>query len=427
MTQNSELIKGIGFLALVASCFNCTVGGGIFRLPATVYSIAGTLSPIVFLLCFFTMLLVAGVFIQVGRTIRVSGGPYAYVKPVLGDYFGFICGVLLWILATLAFASISNAYAHFVALALPGLENSMSEPLILAVSLAGLALFNARGVKSGAKISMILALIKILPLAFLIVIGLPHLNADALALPEQWNGENIARGAMILIFAFTGMESALIPSGEIENPEKTLPRTLMFSSTLVLILYLGVQFVSQSVLGSELGQPGISPLALAAEKMIGPSGALILGIGAIFSTFGYLSAMTLSLPRSLLAFAENGYLPRIVGRISEKSKAPVLAIWIQVLITFILAVTNQFEKLAILANLSAILMYLLCAIAAIKLARSNAKAGRINSLIPLGAILTMGFLLTSVTIQEWVSVLTLIVSCSLGYFWKNHIRTRPVS
>lgn len=419
MNQNSDLIKGIGFLALVASCFNCTVGGGIFRLPATVYAIAGNQSPVIFLLCFFIMLLVSGVFIQVGRSIRVSGGPYAYVKPVLGDFLGFICGVLLWFLATFAFASISNAYAHFVALQLPISQNSLNESLILAVSLGGLAYFNSKGVKAGAKVSLVLAFIKIVPLIFLILIGIPHLNQDALMLPTKWDGEIIARGAMILIFAFTGMESALIPSGEIENPEKTLPRTLLLSSTLVLILYLGVQFVSQSVLGPELGQPGISPLAMTAEKILGPTGSLILGIGAVFSTFGYLSAMTLSLPRNLLAFAENGYLPKRFAKLSEKSKVPVFAIWTQVFVTFVLAVTNQFEKLALLANLSAILMYLICAIAAIKLTRTNSNLSWLNSIIPIGAMITMMFLLTSVTTQEWVGVLSLLVICSMGYQWKK--------
>ena len=120
METTKNLVKGLGFFALVASCFNCTVGGGIFRLPSSVYALTGSLSPIVYVVCFLVMLFVAGVFIQVGRTIKTSGGPYAYVKPILGNYSGFICGVLLWSLATFAFASVANAYAHFVAQLIPG-------------------------------------------------------------------------------------------------------------------------------------------------------------------------------------------------------------------------------------------------------------------------------------------------------------------
>lgn len=419
MQKQTDLVKGIGFLALVASCFNCTVGGGIFRLPSTVYAIAGSLSPVVYLLCFFIMLLVAGVFIEVGRSIRVSGGPYAYVKPILGEYPGFICGVLLWFLAAFAFASIANAYAHFVALLLPTEPTPLIEAVILGFSLFALATFNSMGVKSGAKVSLALALIKILPLLLLFIVGIPHLNSNALALPAEWDSSTLARGAMILIFAFTGVESALIPSGEIENPEKTLSKSLLYSLFLVLFLYLGVQSVSQSVLGEGLGQPGIAPLTLTASSILGPVGGLILGFGAVFSTLGYLSAMTLNLPRSLLAFSENGYLPKSLSKISEKTKAPVTAIWIQILIVFILAVTNQFEKLAVLANLSAILMYILCAIAAILLMKKVDNLTFLKSLVPIGAILTMGFLLTSLSMDEWISVLSLVVLSSIVYAIKK--------
>ena len=90
---SQKLLPSLGLLALIASCFNCTVGGGIFRLPQSVYAISGQASLLVYLLCFLVMLSVAGVFIIVGRTIRVSGGPYAYVKPVLGEFTAFLSGV----------------------------------------------------------------------------------------------------------------------------------------------------------------------------------------------------------------------------------------------------------------------------------------------------------------------------------------------
>jgi len=419
MKSDSSLVKGLGFFALVASIFNCTVGGGIFRLPASVYQIAGDLSPFVYLLCFVIMTLVAGVFIQVGSSIQVSGGPYAYVKPVLGEYWGYLCGVLLWFLATFAFASVANAYAHFTALIFPA--NAIPpEPLILALTLALLAFFNSRGVKSGAKVSIVLAGVKILPLALLVAVGLPEFAVgEGLSLPNRWEGSVLARGAMVLIFAFTGVESALIPSGEIRDPNKTLPRALLVSLTLVLFLYMGVHLTAQSSLGSGLADPNVPPLAAAGEKLMGPSGAWILAIGAVFSTLGYLSALTLSLPRSLLAFAEDGYLPAFFSRVSSQTKAPVTAIWFQVAIVFILAASSQFEKLAVLANLSAILMYLLCSVAAILLLMRS-PSPRLRALwIPIAATFPMLFLLTSVTLEEWLSVLGLSLLASGLYLLKK--------
>jgi amino acid transporter len=418
MQKKDDLVRGLGFLALIASCFNCTVGGGIFRLPQSVYAIAGRGSLFVYVLCFLVMLSVAQVFIQVGRTITVSGGPYAYVKPILGSYWGYLCGVLLWFLATFAFASVGNAYAHFVALLFTDGTERGVEALILGVSLLGLGAFNGRGVKSGARVSLILGGLKILPLLFLCAIGIPHLNFDHLFFPQSLNGSELARGAMVLIFAFTGVECALIPSGEIHAPEKTLPRALILSLTLVLFLYLGVHSVSQSELGDGLSAPGISPLALAAEHLVGPVGAFILAVGAVISTLGYLSAMTLSLPRSLYAFSKDGYLPEFLSVVDSGSQAPVRAIWVQLGVVVFLSVSSQFERLAGLWNLSAILMYGLCSIAALILLRRNSGL-TLKVLIPISAMATMGFLLTSVTLLEWGSVIVLIALASFLYRFKK--------
>jgi APA family basic amino acid/polyamine antiporter len=413
-----KLVKGLGFLGLVAASFNCTVGGGIFRLPSIVYQLAGSAAPLVFLICFLVMLLIVWVFVLVGSETAESGGPYAYVEPVLGPYFGFICGVLLWLLAVFAMASVSTAYASFVANLIPMLDHTVGRAVILAVTFIGFGAMNSAGVHAGSRLSLVLSIAKLLPLLLLIAVGLPHLSAERLALPSEIDTDSLARATMLLVFAFTGAESALIPSGEIENPKQTLPRALFTALFLVLFLYLMVQFVAQSTLGGELANAGSAPLALVAEKLMGPQGRLILLIGAVLSTAGYLSAMTLALPRSLLAFAQKGYLPKALTAFNA-SHAPVTAIWVQALITWLLAISNGFESLAILANLSAILMYVMCAVAAIKLKQGGSFT--MKKTIPWLAILTMSFLLTSVTLGEWASVLGLLVLATVLYFVKQKV------
>ena len=403
------LVRGLGLLGLIASVFNCTVGGGIFRLPASVYQIVGAASPIVYLVCFVVVLLVANVFVQVGSHVSKTGGPYAYVEPVLGKYFGFICGVLLWCLATFAMASVANAYAHFTAQLFSTSVNLIFEAIILAITLGSLAFFNIKSLKAGSGISIFLGAAKILPLLILVAAGITRLEPAHLELPQviDWNG--IARGSMILIFAFTGLECALIPSGEIKHPEKNIPRALYSALVLVFLLYLGVQFVSQSVLGAALSEPGVSPLALSAERLMGGGGKWLLMIGASVSTLGYLSAITLSLPRSLYAFAIDGYLPQFLAKVDHRHHTPSNAIWVQVLIACLLAISSQFERLAVLADLSAILMYALCAVAAIRMKKWSAVT----------TLIALAFLLTSVTRVEWLSVGSLILISSGLYYWKN--------
>jgi APA family basic amino acid/polyamine antiporter len=415
MTQNksdSQLIRGLGMIGLIAASFNCTVGGGIFRLPVSVYNIAGNASPLVYLICFFVMLLIVTVFVQVGRDIESSGGPYAYVQPVLGRFPAFLCGVLLWALATFAMAAVAAAYAGFVGAFFPVLSGSVGQATTLAVTFGALAWFNTVGVKTGSRVSIVLSIAKILPMLVLVGVGLPQLKPGALALPAEIDTSALARGAMILIFAFTGVESALIPSGEIKNPRETLPRSLYISLFLVLFLYLGIQAVTQSELGSQMGtvtSSSASPLAIAAGQLMGPFGTTLLSLGAILSTLGYLSAITLTLPRSLYAFGRDGYLPSVLARVHPVYHSPAIAIVTQIAIAWLLAVSSLFEHLAVLSNLSAILMYGLCAVAAIKLGKR---------IVPVLAILAMGALLLTVTASEWMSVVSVLLVSSLGYWVK---------
>jgi APA family basic amino acid/polyamine antiporter len=406
----NRLVQGLGLFGLIAATFNCTVGGGIFRLPASVYQIAGQASPLVYLICFTVMLLVATVFIQVGRHIRSSGGPYAYVQPVLGPYAAYLCGVLLWALATFAMAAVAAAYAGFVTTFIPSLSSELGKAAILGTTFSLLIYFNLRGVKAGSAVSIVLSLFKILPLLALIVLGIPEFKTEALQLPENIEWESLSRAAIILVFAFTGVESALIPSGEIQNPEKNLPRAIYIAMGLVLFLYLGVQAVAQSTLGTQMGNAinaQQSPLAAAAEVLIGPRGAVLLGIGAVLSTLGYLSAITLSLPRSLFSFAQDGFLPAKLAELDPVTHAPKNAIIAQVIVAFLLAASSLFEKLAVLSNVSALLMYSICAIAAIKVGRRW---------IPILALLSMGALLLTVSLMEWFSVFGVIILAS-GIYW----------
>ena len=128
--------------------------------------------------------------------------------------------------------------------------------------------------------------------------------------------------------------------------------------------------------------------------------------------------MTLSLPRSLYAFSKDGYLPEFLSVVDSGSQAPVRAIWVQLGVVYLLSVSSQFERLAVLSNLSAILMYGLCSIAALILLKRNSGL-TLKVLIPVSAMVTMGFLLTSVTTEEWGSVLLLIALASFLYRFKK--------
>ena len=134
----------------------------------------------------------------------------------------------------------------------------------------------------------------------------------------------------------------------------------------------------------------------------------LLLAGAAISMFGHLGGMTLSIPRIVYALARDGYLPRALSRVHPIYRSPQLAIVTQSILTLALAITSTFEQLAVIANVSALALYLGCAAAAWKLGQSP--------IVPLLACGVIAWLLTGLTIDEWLAFGACIVVASLVYW-----------
>jgi amino acid transporter len=421
------LTRAIGVWGLAAAIFNTTVGGGIFRLPGSVTELIGPSAPLVYLICAVAMGLIVLCFAEAGSRVSMTGGPYAYVELVFGPYVGFMSGVLLWLLGATAMASVSSAYAGFIGTLVPFFSQPAPRALLLVATYALLAGVNIRGVKEGTRLISVVTIAKLLPLLLLVAVGAVAISPQHLAVQSLPAASSFARTAIVLIFAFTGVESALVPSGEMKDPSRTVPRALAIAMIGVTVLYLSVQLVAQGVLGADqLAAAKAAPLAAVAERLMGSPGRLLLLIGAAISTFGYMSGMTLAMPRALFAFGRDGFLPKQMAAVHPAFHTPWLAIIVNSLIVCALAIVNTFEALAVIANLSALLLYAICAVAAWELRRRGVQnEGTTPFNLPFGPtihILTcvvIVWLLTSITPAEWRAVGGVLVAATILYFFRR--------
>lgn len=417
--RGPSLVRAVGVWALAASIFNVTVGGGIFRLPASAAAAAGAAAPLVYLICAAVMGFVVLCFAEAGSRITLTGGPYAYVEAVFGRYVGFLAGVLLWMLGTTAVAGVSSAFAEGVG-ALVGIEG-IRVPVIVTMFVL-LAFINLRGVEQGTKLIVVASIAKLLPLLAFVAIGVFFIQPDNIAIREVPSPASLARAAIVLVFAFSGVETALVPSGEIRDPARTVPRALAIAMIGVTLLYLAVHVVAAGLLGDKLATSTAAPLAFAAESFLGTPGRLLLLVGASISMFGYVSGMTLAVPRALFRFAEDGLLPRVVGSVHATYRTPHVAIIVQTTLVCALAVFNSFEQLAVISNLAALLLYAGCAAATFMLRqRGIRQEGAVPFAVPGGPlvpIITIGliaWLLTSITQAEW-TVLLITLGVATGFY-----------
>jgi amino acid transporter len=406
------LVRALGVWGLAASIVNITIGGGIFRAPGTmeVTGRLGAAAPLAYVVCAVAMLFVVLCFAEAGSRVALTGGPYAYVERAFGGFTGFVVGWLLWVTGTLATAGVGIIFADSVQRMLPGLSSGLGRVGILAIVFGTVTAINVLGVRFGARLNMASTIAKLLPLGLLILLGLGSMHPGNLAWTRVPSTGDVTRASVFLIFAYAGIESAMVPSGEVREPARTVPRAVVIALVVVTVVYVLIQIVAQGVLGASLVGRN-APLADVGEAVMGPFGGALLGIAVVLSTFGYLCGMILAIPRALFAFARDGVLPFALANVHERYHTPWIAIIVQAALSLTLALITRFEQLVILANVPVLFVYLGCAAAAWQLRRKNIRDDMGVMIKPIPgsgvaaplAILVIIALLTSITRKEWLA------------------------
>ena len=288
-----SLVRAIGTVGLAAGVINITIGGGIFRLPSLVAASLGPAAPLAYLVCALAMSLIVFCIADAGSRVAQTGGPYAYVGVAFGPYVGFLCGVLLWITGIFATAAVSTVFASGVGLLVPAFRGRVMEAVVLVVSYTFWSLVNLRGVTLGTRLNAVATAAKLLPLLLVVAGGLFAVEPANLAVTQAPAPGDVARMSLLLIFAFAGIEVALVPSGEIRDPARTVPRGLALAMIGITTLYIALQVISQGVLGAGLAGSTVAPLADVASAALGGWAGHVLLAGASISMFGYLGGMTL--------------------------------------------------------------------------------------------------------------------------------------
>lgn len=420
--EEQALRRVIGPLVLAAAIVNITIGGGIFRLPSSVAASLGPAAPLAYVACAVAIGLIALCIADAGSRVSLTGGPYAYIEVAFGPFVGFLAGVLLWMLGTFAFAAVAGVLAGNVGQLIPFVGTTAGQIVFLVVLFGGLAIVNVRGVQQGARLATVATIAKLAPLIFLAVAGAFFVRPENLVVERVPSAPEIARTSILLVFAFSGIETALVPSGEVRDTARTVPRAILLAMVTVTLLYLAVQLVAQGILGPALANATPAPLAAAAGQAFGPAGRTLLLLGASISMFGHNSGMILALPRALFAFARDGVLPSRLAAVHPRYATPYAAIVVQALIVLLLAIKNPFERLAIISNLSVLVLYALCCAAAWQLRRRDVRTDGTPFRMPLGNVLpflgiaVIAWMLTSIRWDEWAMLIGALVVASILYW-----------
>lgn len=364
------LIRAIGRWDLTAYAVNCMIGAGIFGIPASIYRLTGAYSVAVMILAAAIVSIIGLCFAEVGSSFRTSGGPYLYAREAFGPVIGFEVGWLIWLARMTGYAAVVNLFVGYVSGFVPGISGGLGRVLLILAVVALHSIVNLLGVREATLFTNALTVGKLLPLAAFIVIGLFYID------PSRFTASPVpvasATSAILFaIYAFSGFELVGVPGGEIREPNRSIPFALIAGIAAVTVIYAGVQYVCVGTL------PGLAhsarPLAEAAARFA-PGASALITIGAAISTLGASHAIMLASPRLLLAMAEGGQLPRVLGRVHPRFRTPYVAIAVNAAIVFSLTLGTTFVSALTISVLIRVLTYL-ATCAALPVLRRKGRAG----------------------------------------------------
>ena len=424
-----QLVRGIGIPALTANIVSSTIGAGIFVIPATVAQGLGPAAPLAFVCCAIAMVLFVTCFAVAGSRVSLTGGLYAYVEVAFGRYVGFLAGVLYGLTALGAVAGVVNVLVNSVAVIAPFLGDPVMRIVVMLLVYGSLVLINIRGVREGAGAVTVITFAKVLPLLLFIGVGIFFIHPVNLTWSAWPGSKALGDSVILLIFAFVGIEVALIPSGEVKNPSRTVPRAAYLALVITIIIYIMIQLVAQGTLGSELANYKDAPLAEAAAKFLGNIGRTVLLAGATISAFGFVTSDILSSPRMIFAFGRDGALPAWFAHVHPRYRSPDVAIITYAVLAFALSITGTFEKLAVLSNVAVLLMYLLCCAACWFLVQRDVRADGAQpfnfpgmKIVPALAIIAIIWILAHATLFEFAVNGIVLAIASVLYFVRAKLR-----
>ncbi|HTW75753.1 MAG TPA: amino acid permease [Steroidobacteraceae bacterium] len=427
------MLRVVGTWGLAVSVINIVVGAGIFVLPAALAASIGPYAPLAFLGCGLAVGAVALCLAEGGSRVPTSGGIYGYVNEAFGPLAAYVSGTLLWAGDVLACGGIAAALGAVCASIMPQSLAPATRVLSIVGVTGAIALINIGGVVRGTRLIEVATVLKLLPLLVFVLAGtgallfahhagaLAHAAvahaavthaavASAAAPAAALAHRNLGRGLILGVFAFSGMETSLAASGEVRHPARTIPRALAAAMLSVTVLYIAIQLVAQGLLGGALATSSV-PLSDAMARIHPALRALMLA-GAAVSMFGWMGTDILGTPRLLFAFARDGLMPRVLGRVHPRTHAPHVAILCYAALVLALALSGSFAELAVLSSLASAALYIAGCAAAWRLRRRRiAHAGPPLNFPALGAIalVAIGAMLAMIALASRLEIIGLAI------------------
>ncbi len=422
------------------------IGAGIFT--TTGLLMAGLNNPLLML----SLWVVGGVIAlcgalsygELGAAMPGAGGEYLFLSRLYHPMLGFLSGWVSFIVGFSApIAASAMGFSEYFCRALPiipgwfesyGIMSPAATKTFLSVTVILIFSFiHYRGIKSGALIQNILTVLKVALIVFLLLAGFLSGKGD---LSNFASGGGVSQGLagwktiglslMWIMFAYSGWNASTYLGSEIRDPVKTLPRSLIYGTGIVMFLYLSINILYVYAIKSPEMKGVISIGGLAMGKLFGPSADTLFSLLISFALFSSLSAFIIIGPRVYYSMARDGLFFKSIARIHPRFEVPSNAIILQGMIAVVLALSGTFEQVLTYMGFALGIFPILTVFGVIKLRRDNPSALRLPGypftqiLYITAGILILGLSFLERPFESGIASLTVLVGIPAYYIFKRN-------
>ena len=325
------------------------IGGGIFLNPGI--AAQRTESGLVLLLMWVgagvLTLIGALCFAELGARRPQAGGIYVYMREAFGPLPAFLFGwTMLLVIYSGSTAAVATIFASYAG-AVFGLSPGWSLPLTVGalVFVAGINLF---GLRLGAQVQNLFALLKLLAVAVLVACGLRLAGAGqhaVLAADPAMAGHGFMGAALPVLFAYSGFTYLNNLAGDVNEPQRTLPRALVLGMLIVIAAYALVNVAYLAALGHAGLAASHAPAADVMDRVFGPLGGKLIALGIAISTLGFCNITLVAGARVLQVMGADGLFFRTVARLHPRHRTPNVALLLLTLWSIVLTLRSTYAQL----------------------------------------------------------------------------------
>lgn len=422
-----EFVRSIGRWTMTALVINSIIGSGIFGVPSELTRLLGRASPLAMIFAAMGMAVIMACIAEVASQFSEPGGAYLYVRTAFGRFFGLQIGWFDLLSVISGLAALSNLFVEYVAAFLPRPLHTVERSSLIAIVIMIPAVVNYRGVRSGARLNNLTTLAKLTPLALLILFGVARFaqQPQMIRLSEIVSPgvSNWVRAMVFLLFAFSGWEDSLVPTGEVREPRRTIPFALGAGLLGCAMIYILLQFITVATIGTKTTDVALQETA---SKLLGRSGATFVSIAALISIYGWISAAMLYAPRLAYSLAVQGDFPTVFARLHPRFHTPATAILFYAFMGWILASSGTFLWLVAVGSGAFMVLYggMCATLIRLRKLRPNADALRIPfaALLSALAIAISLWLMTGLKLRELLFMGVTALIATANWLWARQHR-----